>query len=135
MDQIISFGLLQVNWKNGNKVTAGEIVSKDSGEERLEVRNELTLEINNACVKEPLSFDYDDEQLPELPEIEDENSYEQKPRIYLFFPVGDQSFHFTTVELEERITASVSVGWKIIKRKSQKYGYYFTIIPDGRVEM
>lgn len=135
MDQIISFGLLQVNWKNGNKVTAGEIVSKDSGEERLEVRNELTLEINNACVKEPLSFDYDDEQLPELPEIEDGNSYEQKPRIYLFFPVGDQSFHFTTVELEERITASVSVGWKIIKRKSQKYGYYFTIIPDGRVEM
>ncbi|HAU85728.1 MAG TPA: hypothetical protein DCW90_09545 [Lachnospiraceae bacterium] len=135
MDQIISFGLLQVNWKNGNKVTTGEIVSKDGGEERLEVRNELTLEINNACVKEPLVFDYDDEQLPEPPEIEDMNSYEQKPRIYLFFPAGNQSFHFTTIELEERITASVSVGWKIIKRKSKKYGYYWTIIPDESVVM
>lgn len=134
MDQTISFGLLQINWKNGNIVTTGEVVEKGCGVERLEVRNELTLEINNACVKEPLSFDYD-EDYTEPPEIEDLNSYEQKPRIYLFFPVGDQSYHFTTVEEEERITASVSVGWKIKKRKSQKYGYYWTIIPDESVVM
>ena len=72
----------------------------------------------------------------QLPVINDTASYEDQPRIYVYFPAGDMAYQMTTIDLAKEIKCSVSRGWKVFacdNDDSFEYGVYWSIVPDTLV--
>lgn len=131
MDRITSLGMLQASILGNNVFIKSNEHNPAEHTLPVEVKNNLTIAITNSSRTDSLTLSYEDSK--PLPSIMDRNIYQDQPRIYVYFPVGNSDYHMTTKELIERTLCSVSRGWKVIPCDQDKdflYGRYWAIIPD-----